>query len=267
MTERTLTSADGTKLAARCTGHGSPIALVHGAVGDRDTFALIEEQLAERHSVWVYSRRGRGGSGDGPDYTYHREVEDVSAVLAAAGDRAHLFGHSGGAAYALLAAQQASSLRSLMLYELPLIDRLGASFIDDLADEMETALDAGHPDRALELFLPLAGIVDQEVQVLQALEPVWTRMRAGVRLVPREMRSGLRDGHDWLVGFDPPNVPTLYLYGEETDAPMFPSPSEVPDLLPNAQLHRLPRQRHLGFAFDPSSFARAILEFTAAHNT
>jgi pimeloyl-ACP methyl ester carboxylesterase len=115
MTEMTLTSADGTEVAARCTGHGSPIVLVHGAVGDSDTFALIEGQLAERHSVWVYSRRGHSGSGDGTDYTY-REVEDVLAVLTAAGDRAHLFGHSSGAVYALLAAKQASSLRSLVLY-------------------------------------------------------------------------------------------------------------------------------------------------------
>lgn len=267
MTETTLTSADGTKLAVRCTGHGSPIVLVHGAVGDLDTFALIEGVLAQRHTVWVYSRRGRGGSGDGPDYTYHHEVEDVLAVLTATGHRAHLFGHSGGAVYALLAAAEASSLRSLVLYEPPLIDRLDASFIDGLIHEMETALDAGHPDRALELFLPLAGMIDEEVQALQALEPVWARMRSSVRLVPREMRSALRDDPNWLSRFDPPNVPTLYLYGEETDAPMFPSPREVPDLLPNAQLHGLPRQRHLGFAFDPSSFAHAILEFTAAHNT
>jgi pimeloyl-ACP methyl ester carboxylesterase len=267
MTEMTLTSADGTKLAARCTGHGSPIVLVHGAAGDVDTFALIEGRLAERHSVWVYSRRGRGGSSDGPDYTYDREVEDVLAVLTAAGDGAHLFGHSGGAAYALLAATQASSLRSLVLYELPLIDRLDTSFIEGLIDEMETVLDAGDPDRALELFFPVAGIVDDEVRALQALEPVWARMREGVRPLPREMRSALRDGGDWLVGFDPPDVPTLYLYGEETDARLFPSPSGVPDLLPHAQLHGLPRQRHLGFAFDPSSFAHAILEFTATHDT
>ena len=51
MAEMTLTSTDGTKLAVRCTGHGSPIVLVHGAVGDVDTFALIEGLLAERHSV------------------------------------------------------------------------------------------------------------------------------------------------------------------------------------------------------------------------
>jgi pimeloyl-ACP methyl ester carboxylesterase len=267
MTEVTLTSADGTKLAVRCTGHGSPIVLVHGAVGDLDTFALIEGLLAERHEVWVYSRRGRGGSGDGPDYTYHREVEDVRAVLAAAGDRAHLFGHSGGAIYALLAAGEASSLRSLVLYEVPLLDRLDASYVDGLIDQMETAIDAGDPDRALALFLPLAGIVTQEVEVLRALEPVWARMRAAVRLVPREIRSGLRDGRGRRVGFDPPDLPTLYLYGEKTDARMFPSLSEVPDLLPNAQLHGLPGQRHLGFAFDPSSFADAMLEFTADHST
>lgn len=267
MTEMTLTSADGTTLAVRRTGHGSPIVLVHGAVGDLDTFALIEGPLAEQHSVWVYSRRGRGGSSDGPDYTYHHEVEDVLAVLAAAGDPVHLFGHSGGAAYALLAAAQRSSLRSLVLYELPLLDRLDTSFIDGLIDDMETAIDAGHPDRALELFCPLAGIADDEVQALQALEPVWARIRAGARLLPRELRSGLRDGRDWLVGFDPPDVPTLYLHGEKTDARLFPSPSEVPRLLPNAQLRSLPGQRHLGFAFDPASFAHAILEFTAAHNS
>jgi pimeloyl-ACP methyl ester carboxylesterase len=89
-----VTSADGTKLAARRSSRGSPLVLVHGATGDIDTFALIEGTLGERHTVWVYSRRGRGGSGDGPDYALQREVDDVLAVLAAAGEGAHLVGHS-----------------------------------------------------------------------------------------------------------------------------------------------------------------------------
>ena len=104
MPDMTIVSADGTELATRTSGRGSPIVLVHGAIGDLDTFALIEGPLAERHSVWVYSRRARGGSGDGPDYAVQREVEDVLAVVAATGDRVHLVGHSNGAAYALLAA-------------------------------------------------------------------------------------------------------------------------------------------------------------------
>jgi pimeloyl-ACP methyl ester carboxylesterase len=258
----TITSVDGTNLAARHSGHGSPMVLVHGANGDLDTCALIEGLLAERHSVWVYSRRGRGGSGDGPDYALEREVEDVLAVLSAAGDRPHLFGHSGGAAYCLLAAVRRPSLRSLVLYEPPLrLDRLDTSIVDD----MQAALDAGNPDRALEIVFPAVGVVDTEVQVLRSLEPVWERLRAGVRLVPRELRTGV-EAIDMLEAFDPPDIPTLCLFGEATDAPIFPTPDELAELLPKAQLHGLPGQRHLAFAFDPTSVAQAVLHFTTAHD-
>jgi pimeloyl-ACP methyl ester carboxylesterase len=183
--------------------------LVHGANGDHDTCALIEGLLAERHSVWVYSRRGRGGSGDGPVYALEREVEDVLAVLAAAGDRPHLFGHSGGAVYCLLAAVQRPSVRSVVLYEPPLhLDRLDRRIVDD----MQAALDAGNLDRALEVVFPAVGVVDTEVQVLRSLEPVWERLRAGVRLVPRELRTGF-EAIDTLEAFDPTDIPTLYLFG------------------------------------------------------
>jgi pimeloyl-ACP methyl ester carboxylesterase len=262
MPETTITSADGTNLAARRSGHGSPMVLVHGTNGDLDTFALIEGLLAERHSVWVYSRRGRGGSGDGPDYALEREVEDVLAVLAAAGNRPHLFGHSGGAAYCLLAAMQRPSLRSLVLYEPPLHgDRLDTSIVDDI----QAALDAGDPDRALEIVFPVVGVVNTEIQVLRSLEPVWERLRAGVRLVPREVRTGC-DAIGRLEAFDPPDIPTLYLYGEATGPSIFATPDDVAELLPKAQLHGLPGQRHLAFAFDPTSFAQAVLHFTTAHD-
>lgn len=263
MPETTITSADGTKLAARHSGQGSPIVLVHGGNGDLDTFVLIEGLLAERHSVWVYSRRGRGGSGDGPDYCLEREVEDVLAVLAAAGDRAHLVGHSIGAAYCLFAAMQSPSLRSLVLYEPPVrFDRAGPSAVDGV----QTALDAGDPDRALEIFFPVADIVDQEVEVLRSLEPVWARLREGVRLIPRESRAVLHEGRSRLTEFEPTDVPTLYLYGEETDASIFATLDEVTELLPKAQLHGLPGQRHLAIAFDPTAFAQALLAFTTAHD-
>jgi pimeloyl-ACP methyl ester carboxylesterase len=197
MPETTITSADGTKLAASCSGHGSPMVLVHGALGDVDTFALIEGLLAERHSVWAYSRRGRGGSGDGRDYTFEREVDDVLAVLAAAGDRAHLVGHSFGAVCCLLAATRSPSLRSLVLYEPPLrVDRMDTQ----IGDDIQAALAAGDPDRALEIFFTVADIVDAEAQVLRSLEPVWDRLRAGVRYVPREGHALLEAADRKLPG-------------------------------------------------------------------
>lgn len=263
MPDTTITSADGTTLAARRSGRGSPLVLVHGAIGDLDTFALIEGLLAERHSVWVYSRRGRGGSGDGPDYSLQREVEDVLAVVAAAGHGVHLVGHSGGAAYCLFAATQAPSLRSLVLYEPPLALE---AFDTTLIDAVQAALDDGDPDRALDTLFPAVGIVEHEQAALRSLEPVWARIRESVRPSPRELRAGLDEGVDQLTAFDPPDVPTLYLYGEETDAPSFRAPGEVAELFPKAQLRGLAGQRHLAFAFDPSSFAEAILAFTTAHD-
>jgi pimeloyl-ACP methyl ester carboxylesterase len=261
--DTTITSADGTTLAARWTGRGSPLVLVHGALGDLDTFALVEGLLAERHSVWVYSRRGRGGSGDGPDYSLQREVDDLVAVVAAAGHRVHLVGHSGGAAYCLLAATQLPRLRSLVLYEPPLgLEALDPTVIDDV----EAALDDGDPDRAVGTLFPAIGVAEHEQMALRSLEPVWSRIREGVRLCPRELRAGLDEGLDQRTAFEPPDVPTLYLHGEETDAPIFRSPSEVATLFPKAQLRKLAGQRHLAFAFDPSSFAEAVLAFTTAND-
>jgi pimeloyl-ACP methyl ester carboxylesterase len=259
--EATITSADGTTLVARRSGQGTPIVLVHGANGDIDTFALIEGLIAERHTVWVYSRRGRGGSSDGADYSLSREIEDVLAVLAVSG-RAHLLGHSGGALYCLLAALQSGSVRSLVLYEPPLhIERADQS----LADEMQAALDAGDPDRALEIFCPVADMVQEELAFLRAIEPVWTKLRAGVGLVPREIRAIQAEYQEHMPS-DAPDVPTLYLYGEENRAPIFAAPDEVAELFPKAQLHGLPGQRHLAFGFDPTVFAQAVLAFTTAHD-
>jgi pimeloyl-ACP methyl ester carboxylesterase len=262
VSEVTITSADGTRLAARRSGHGSPLVLVHGANGDVETFALIEPALARRHTVWTYSRRGRGGSGDGADYTLQREVDDVLAVLVATGDRAHLVGHSGGALYCLFAALEAPLLRSLVLYEPPVrLDGLRTVVAD-----VQAALDAGDPDRALELFFPIVGVSEHEMQVLRSLDPLWERLRDGVRLVPREVIAGLEQVRDRLASLEPPAIPTLYLYGEDTRASIFATLDEAAGLLPKAERRGLAGQRHLAFAFDPATFAHAVLTFTGAHD-
>ena len=261
MPDATITSRDGTKLLARYSGSGSPVVLVHGALGDRESFALIEAPLAARHTVWVYSRRGRGGSGDGPEYTLAREVEDVLAVLDAAGGGAHLVGHSMGGLYALMAAAKAPLLRSLVVYE-PVVhlDRGDAAVVG----AVQSALEAGDHDHALELFFPLAGILEHELKAVRTLEPVWQRMRRGVALVPREDEAIRSDPRARLSGIEPPDVPMLYLHGEHTNARVYPSLDEVARVFPNARVHSLSGQRHLAHAFDAPAFARAVLSFTSA---
>lgn len=263
MTETIVVSPDGTELAARCSGSGSPLVLVHGAMGDLNAFALMEELLAERHSVWVYSRRGRGGSGDGPDYSLEREVEDILAVLDAAGDGAHLFGHSSGAFYSLLAAPRARSLRSLSLYEPPLhVDRVDPAIFAGV----KSAVEAGDPDRALEVFFPVADIAEEEAKAIRAQDAVWDALCKGVLVFPREHRALHDDGRKLLSAVERRDVPVLYLYGELTKSPVFPTTDEVSERWPNAELRCLPGQRHMATVFDPVTFAAALLAFTTAHD-
>lgn len=75
-----MVSADGTTISARVTGDGSPLVLVHGTTGSKDSWAMVEEALARHHTVWAYDRRGRADSGDRPDdYSFEHEVADVVA--------------------------------------------------------------------------------------------------------------------------------------------------------------------------------------------
>lgn len=263
MPETTIISADGTKLAARRSGSGSPLVMVHGAMGDLNAFALVEGLLAERHTVWVYSRRGRGGSGDGADYRLEREVEDVLAVVEAAGHSVHLFGHSAGGVFSLLAAGRARSLRTLSVYEPPLnVDEAD----DAVFAAVRSAVEAGDPDKALETFFPVADITAQETAMVRGIDEVWQALRAGVMVFPREHRALHDDARRMFESTGLPNVPFLYLYGDLTTAPVYPSAQEAKDLWPDAQMRYLPGQRHLAPMFDPTTFAAALLEFTTAHD-
>lgn len=67
-------------------------------------------------------RRGRGASGDHPDYSLVKEAEDVAAVVNSRRGPVSVFGHSLGGVVALEAAFLTDRLSGLMLYEPPLRD-------------------------------------------------------------------------------------------------------------------------------------------------
>jgi pimeloyl-ACP methyl ester carboxylesterase len=69
--------------------------------------------------VFRYDRRGRGASGDAPTYALEREVEDLDAMIRAAGGSAAVFGFSSGAVLALKAAARGLAINRLALYDLP----------------------------------------------------------------------------------------------------------------------------------------------------
>jgi len=113
----TVTSADGTTIAFDRLGAGPPLIMAVGAFNTRTATASLAAALQDRFTVLNYDRRGRGESGDAPAYAVEREIEDLAALIAAAGGSAAAFGYSSGANLVLAAAARGLPLSRLVLYE------------------------------------------------------------------------------------------------------------------------------------------------------
>ena len=83
----TITAPDGTTIAYDRTGTGEPLVLIGGVFSYRRFPGQVKlaQLLSARFTVYSYDRRGRGDSGDTAPYSIEREIEDLAAVIDAAG--------------------------------------------------------------------------------------------------------------------------------------------------------------------------------------
>jgi len=261
--DRAITSADGTMLCARSTGQGTPVVMVHGTAGGIGAFSFVELVLAERYEVWVYDRRGRGDSGDGDDYGLGREVEDLLAVIAATGSAPHVVSHSFGALIAFrAAATTAVDLRSLVLYEPPLVSEMVSP---DAVAEVDAAVGRGDREHAfMAMASKIAGLSDEEVAVFKAIPPVWKELLETVPTAPREIAE-VRSG-DWEPGTVPlSDIPVCMIRGERESKPVYPAIEDLPRWVSDPEIVTIPGQGHMAAAFAPYDFADAVLNFIDQH--
>src|SRR5712692_9955209 len=116
-------SKDGTVIAFDQSGEGPALILVGGAFQHRaidPRTAQLAALLAQHFTVFHYDRRGRGDSTDTQPYAVEREIEDIEALINAAGGSAFVFGLSSGAALAMEAAiKLGNQIKKLAMYEAP----------------------------------------------------------------------------------------------------------------------------------------------------
>ncbi len=117
----TVRSKDSTSIAYDSAGDGPALLLVGGAFSYRryKSWVQLAELLAPRFRVISYDRRGRGDSGDALEYAVEREIEDLGALVQAAGGSAHVFGLSCGGVLALRAAVAGVPIRRAAVYQPP----------------------------------------------------------------------------------------------------------------------------------------------------
>ena len=116
-------SKDGTRIALARSGSGPALILVDGALCSRafGPSPKLAPLLAPHFTVYTYDRRGRGESGDTEPYSPHRELEDLAALIEAAGGQAFLLGLSSGGALALHAAASGLPVARVFAYEPPYV--------------------------------------------------------------------------------------------------------------------------------------------------
>jgi pimeloyl-ACP methyl ester carboxylesterase len=244
-------SADGTRIAYEVHGSGPALVIVDGALCQRTMGPSrpLAKQLAGRFSVHLYDRRGRGESEAGRT-AYHpdREVEDLAAVIAAAGGHAHLFGASSGAALVLRAAQSGLPIDRIAVYEAPFIlDDTHVPNDPKLGERTRALVDAGRNGDAVKLFMKTVGAPGAMVAVMRML-PVWRKLTGVAPTLPHDYDIVLdrQQGQPLTEGaYDAVGQPVLVIAGGKSPAYLKNSQAAIVAALADATLAELPGQTHM----------------------
>ncbi|MFC9479639.1 alpha/beta fold hydrolase [Streptomyces griseus] len=231
-----ILSADGTPIAYRRQGEGPPLVLAGGALSTAATEAPLAALLAPRFTVLTYDRRGRGASGAAGRCTVAREVEDLAAVVGAAGTGAAVFGMSSGGALALEAAAAGLPVGLLAVYEPPYTPGAsGLLFKARCTARLQGLLAAGDRAGAVELFLSLTGVA-AETAALMRRTPAWAELEAMAHTLAYD-DALLGDGSVPAERFGAVAARTLVICGGFSSAPARAATRTLAEALPRGR-HR-----------------------------
>lgn len=247
----TVTSNDGTSIAYDQVGDGPPVVLVDGALCFRESGPNgdLAAQLADRFTVITYDRRGRGGSGDRQPYAVAREVEDIAALIAAAGGSAHVYGISSGGSLALEAAAAGLAIERLAVYEAPLIvDDSRPPLPDGYEHEMQRLVDADRRSEAVRLFMRRGVRLPAPVVTMMRVMPAWSTMKAVAHTLPYDtaLTADLQHGRPVPAGrWSQVTVPTTVICGGKSPAWMQAGMHALAAAVPGATHRTLEGQTHI----------------------
>ena len=246
-------------------GSGPPIILVGGAFTGRQALSPLAQALAPYFTVLAYDRRGRGGSGDTLPYAPAREVEDLAAVIAAAGGPACVFGHSSGAGLAVLAAADGVAISRLALYEAPyMVDKGDPLPPAGLAARITELSASGRRGEAVEYWMTDTIRMPADAVAKMRQSPMWPGLEAVVHTaaydatIMADQERGDPLPAAWATQV---TIPTLIMDGENSPAWQHRSMDALAALLPSTQRHTFPGADH-GVA--PDVLAPVLRDFCAS---
>jgi len=266
-TQRThhVTTTDGVTIGATVHGQGPPLVFLQGVIGDCDLdWDRVAGHLTDRFTCHLPSLRGRGLSGDHPDLSVGRIIDDVVAYVDSIGEPSGLTGWSGGGTWALAAAAQSDAVKAVAPFEPGVLS---------LMDEQQQAVVGGTIARTGELAAEgdltaaartFAGFPFNDEEIVVADDAGY--FEAAGRYIPN-MLNVLQQA---MASEDPTadpavlgaiQAPVVVLLGSDTLPFFTTSARHVADHVPNARIREIPGVGHAAPLTHPEALAEALTEF------
>jgi pimeloyl-ACP methyl ester carboxylesterase len=260
-------NVNGVELEYQVIGAGQPLLLISPVLADGFVPLVAERVLAQRCQLILYHKRGWVGSTRTPGpVSIAEHAADASALLDHLGiARAHVAGHSSGAAVALqLALDHPDKVHSLLLLEPSLLTVPSAQAFFAKAGPAFDAFAAGQHEKALEILMTAASGLS------------WDQCRVVLeQRVPGSLAQSLADA-DTFFGVELPALsqwtftpeqasrirqPTLSILGTETEPLWVEVDSLLRSAIPNIASSSIPGVGHLLHIQDPQPVAQALATF------
>ena len=240
--------------------------MVASALADRSDAKRLARHLSQDFTVINYDRRGRGRSTDSPPYSVEREVEDIEALIDAAGRPASLFGSSSGAVLALDAASRLGpKVRRLALFEPPfIVDGSRPPLDEDYARHLSGLLEAGERSEAVRLFMTQALGMPRPAVAAMSLLPMWRKL---TRLAPTlaydlAVLDGTQSGRPLPTQrWAKVTAPTLVVTGSKSDSFLHRGGAAIAEVLADARHCTLEGANHSAVVAAPKKLAALVTEF------
>jgi pimeloyl-ACP methyl ester carboxylesterase len=260
-----VTTTDGVIIGATVHGQGPPLVFLHGMLGDGDIdWNRLVGHLTGRFTCHLPSQRGRGLSGDHPDLSPSRMIDDILAYVDSMGEPTGLVGWS--APFALVAAAQSDFVDAVAYFEssmLSLMDEREQAAVGDVLARTGRLAAEGRLADAARAFAAFP-FNDEEIAVLEDTG----YLEATARYIPhllnhlqQFMEQGDPIADPAVLGAI--SVPVLVLHGSDTKRLFAASARAVTDRVPNARMQEIPGAGHAAPLTHPEALAEALTEFFA----
>jgi pimeloyl-ACP methyl ester carboxylesterase len=239
-------SKDGTDIAYSVVGSGPAVILVDGALCYREFGPMTElaKELAPNFTVYTYDRRGRGESGNVLPYSADKEVEDLAAVIDAAGGSAMVSGQSSGSAIVLRGAAAGLPMTKISTYEAPYMVSDARKRPDDMTGHLDAFIKADDRAGALRYFMvDMVGAPAFSMLFMKAMRGTWKKLQSTAATLPNDARV-MNDFTPDVASFATIQQPALVMRGGKAAQWMTDANELLAKTLPHSTSKVLPKQTH-----------------------